>query len=144
MYNISDLSDMSDDQLKGIAESMGLKKINIADRDDTVYRILDQQAVDMAANATVKKRKASTEGKVKKPRQTKKEPDAKQDATAEVSAAVQTEEQPAKESAPKKRGRKPKNQTQEADSARSAEAAVQQPTAETAVMVAEDAPKADQ
>lgn len=144
MYNISDLSDMSDDQLKGIAESMGLKKINIADRDDTVYRILDQQAVDMAANATVKKRKASTEGKVKKPRQTKKEPDAKQDATAEVSAAVQTEEQPAKESAPKKRGRKPKNQTQEADSARSAEAAVQQPTAETAVMVAEDASKADQ
>lgn len=144
MYNISDLSDMSDDQLKGIAESMGLKKINIADRDDTVYKILDQQAVDMAANATVKKRKASTEGKVKKPRQTKKEPDAKQDATAEVSAAVQTEEQPAKESAPKKRGRKPKNQTQEADSARSAEAAVQQPTAETAVMVAEDAPKADQ
>ena len=144
MYNISDLSDMSDDQLKGIAESMGLEKINIADRDDTVYRILDQQAVDMAANATVKKRKASTEGKVKKPRQTKKEPDAKQDATAEVSAAVQTEEQPAKESAPKKRGRKPKNQTQEADSARSAEAAVQQPTAETAVMVAEDAPKADQ
>ncbi|MDE6052071.1 MAG: hypothetical protein K2G08_10345 [Paramuribaculum sp.] len=57
MYNYSDLSAMSDDQLKDVAISMGIKKFNIADRTDLEYKILDQQAIDMAANATEKKRR---------------------------------------------------------------------------------------
>ncbi len=57
MYNISDLNAMSDVELKTIAESMGMKKIDSTHKDELIYRILDQQAIDMAANATEKKRR---------------------------------------------------------------------------------------
>ena len=57
MYNISDLNAMSDSELKTIAESMGMKKIDPTQKDELIYRILDQQAIDMAATATEKKRR---------------------------------------------------------------------------------------
>ncbi len=57
MYNISDLNAMSDSELKTIAESMGMKKIDPTQKDELIYRILDQQAIDMAASATEKKRR---------------------------------------------------------------------------------------
>ena len=37
MYNISELQDMPDDRLKEVGESMGLKKINIANREELIY-----------------------------------------------------------------------------------------------------------
>lgn len=55
MYNISDLNAMSDTELKTIAESMGLKKANPSQKDELIYRILDQQAIDHAASAADKK-----------------------------------------------------------------------------------------
>lgn len=55
MYNISDLNAMSDTELKTIAESMGLKKIDPTQKDELIYRILDQQAIDHAASAAEKK-----------------------------------------------------------------------------------------
>lgn len=57
MYNISELNAKSESELKAIAESMGMKKIDAAQKDDLIYRILDQQAIDMAATATEKKRR---------------------------------------------------------------------------------------
>ncbi len=63
MYNIADLNAMADNELKSIAESMGLKKIDLSQRDDLVYSILDQQAIDHAANAA--------NAAERKPRQTK-------------------------------------------------------------------------
>lgn len=71
MYNISDLNAMSDDQLKDVASSMGIKKFNPEDRDNTVYQILDQQAIDMAANATEKRRRQPKETKAKGGRNSK-------------------------------------------------------------------------
>lgn len=57
---------MSDSELKSVAENMGLKKIDLNKKDDLIYRILDQQAIDMAANATEKKRREPKESKPKK------------------------------------------------------------------------------
>ncbi len=65
MYNISELNAMSDAELKGVADSMGLKKVDLADRDGTVYRILDQQAIDLASSASEKKKRAPKEPKAK-------------------------------------------------------------------------------
>lgn len=55
MYNIADLNAMADTELKSIAESMGLKKFDSTPKDDLIYRILDQQAIDHAASATGRK-----------------------------------------------------------------------------------------
>lgn len=92
MYNYSDLSAMSDDQLKDVAISMGIKKFNIADRTDLEYKILDQQAIDMAANATEKKRRQPKESKTKasKNKQSKDEPST--DSAADNVAADESSE----------------------------------------------------
>ncbi len=71
MYNISDLNAMNEQELKSIAESMGIKKFDPEKKDELIYQILDQQAIDMAASATDKKRrnkeeKPKTESKRKK------------------------------------------------------------------------------
>lgn len=66
MYNISDLNSMSDTELKSVAENMGIKKIDLNKKDELIYQILDQQAIDMAANASEKKRRIPKESKPKK------------------------------------------------------------------------------
>ena len=67
MYNISDLNAMSDQELKTIAESMGLKKVDPSKKDELIYRILDEQAISMAtATAAEKKTRATKETKAKK------------------------------------------------------------------------------
>ena len=48
MYNIEELNSMGQEQLKEIAKSMGLKKINDIETDELIYKILDQQAIDLA------------------------------------------------------------------------------------------------
>ena len=52
MYNISELQAMPDDTLKSVAEGMGLKKVNPAKREELIYRILDEQAIVLSANAS--------------------------------------------------------------------------------------------
>lgn len=51
MYNIDELNSMSDDALRLIAETMGIKKFNTEEKIDLVYQILDKQAEDHAATA---------------------------------------------------------------------------------------------
>ena len=94
MYNISDLEEMADDQLQAIAEKMGLKKTSGSDKESLIYRILDQQAIDLSANApTPPEKKRGRKPKVQQPEVEK---------TVEVKA---DENMPA-EAAPRKRGRK--------------------------------------
>lgn len=66
MYNISELNSMSDAELKSVAENMGIKKFDLNKKDELIYQILDQQAIDMAANASEKKQRAPKESKPKK------------------------------------------------------------------------------
>ncbi|MCQ2288618.1 MAG: transcription termination factor Rho [Muribaculaceae bacterium] len=52
MYNIDELNSMGEEQLRDLAKSMGLKKINAIPAGDLVFQILDQQAIAEAAAAS--------------------------------------------------------------------------------------------
>lgn len=116
MYNISDLSAMQDDQLKSIAESMGIKKLDMSDKDGVIYRILDQQAVDMAATATENARKPKA--KRGRPAKTDKKANSantedKNESQSETIPAETTITEAEPAITPKRRGRKPKQPTVE-------------------------------
>ena len=68
MYNIVQLQEMTDDQLTAVAEEMGLKKIDISDKESLVYRILDQQAIDKAAASTAERKRRNENGEDKAPK----------------------------------------------------------------------------
>ena len=91
MYNISDLSAMGEQELKTIAESMGLKKIDPSKKDELIYRILDEQAIAMATTTVAeKKSRATKEPKAKKEKkstESKKEPKTKKKADSDASGS---------------------------------------------------------
>ncbi len=93
MYNITDLENMPDAELRKAAEDLGIKKINLEQRQELVYNILDQQAINKAAEDAQKPMK---------PRRGRR-PNAEKAADA----AARTDENPT----PKKRGRKKKSET---------------------------------
>lgn len=106
---------MPEQQLKEIVDQMGLKKVNTADKDEMVYAILDQQAINVATSATERKQKKDADApKPKRGRPAKN--DTKKKDTEKPVAAEQPAEQPAA-AAPTaekpKRGRKPKAATAE-------------------------------
>ena len=122
MYNISELQAMDAQQLLSVAENMGLKKLDPNDTDSIVYRILDQQALDMAANASEKKRQPKAEKTPKTPKTR-----AAKTQKPKAEAAPAEGEQPAADQ-PKRRGRKPKA-VKEAEAAAAQEAAPEAATA---------------
>lgn len=90
---------MPDDRLKEVGESMGLKKINIANREELIYRILDQQAIDLSANAPEEQ-----------PRRRGRKPRNQNSADQQVASAPAPEQTgDATPDEPKRRGRKPGN-----------------------------------
>lgn len=114
MYNLFELSDMPDDQLQTVAESMGIKKFNPAQREDIIYQILDTQAINSAASD------ASEQRRERKPRERKNSrerntaraaEDTKPAPEAEIAQSKTTETQPA-ETPKKRRGRKPGKATE--------------------------------
>ena len=52
MYNYEDLNTMDDERLEEAAKTIGIKRINLSDKENLVYEILEKQARDMAANAS--------------------------------------------------------------------------------------------
>ena len=52
MYNINQLNEMSDEQLRDLAKSMEIKHVDSTDHDALVFQVLDKQAETEAANAT--------------------------------------------------------------------------------------------
>ncbi len=97
MYNISELQNMADDQLSNVAKEVGLKKISLADKEQLIYQILDQQAITLSANAEPAEKKRRG-----------RKPKNEQAADAPTNAAQPEAQQ-------KKRGRKPKNQPAETE-----------------------------
>ena len=107
MYNIEELNSKEDSELKSIAESMGIKKINSIDRDDLIYRILDEQAINSSkasvANAVEKKkrgRKTAKKTATTENKEVKSEDVEETVVTASVEATVEVKEEPTEE--PKK------------------------------------------
>ncbi len=91
MYNIADLNAMSDDELIKVAETMGMKKVDLTNKDEVIYGILDQQAINHATSATERSQRQSRD------RESKQNNNAADNASAT--------------DAPRKRGRKPKSAT---------------------------------
>lgn len=88
MYSISDLDAMADADLKQVAESMGLKKIDLSHKQELIYEILDQQAIDgAAARAAEQKRRPETGDEPKKRGRKKKETPAQQPKGRKAKAA---------------------------------------------------------
>ncbi|MCM1225560.1 MAG: Rho termination factor N-terminal domain-containing protein, partial [Lachnospiraceae bacterium] len=48
---------MTESELRSIAESMGIKKVESLQQEDLVYKILDQQATDFAATSSFEKKR---------------------------------------------------------------------------------------
>ena len=129
MYNINQLNEMSDEQLRELAKSMGIKHVDSANHDDLVYQVLDQQAETEAANAPepgkrrrerIRQPAAKANGNevtkddavaTKKTKKTTKEQDKAEEkqnaepATIEVAEQPVTEQEPAAEPPKRKRGR---------------------------------------
>lgn len=91
---------MSDAELKAVADSMGIKKINLSDRRKVIYDILDKQADETGAQAAQPEKKKRIERKAPK----------------RQASATPVPEEPAKVEG-KKRGRKKKNQELVAENA---------------------------
>jgi transcription termination factor Rho len=104
MYNISDLEEMAEGQLQSIAEGMGLKKTNSADKESLIYSILDQQAIDLSANAPAPSEKKR--GRKPKNQKADAKAEAKNNAANPDAAAG---EATAQQEGGNRRGRKPKN-----------------------------------
>ena len=124
MYNILELNAKTLDQLKAIASEMGIQKIDGTEKEDLVYKILDQQAIDMAskaaANPAPKKRGPKPKkNKEKAAPEKSKEADDKSNATPAVASAAESSEA----SEPKKRGRKKKTEAKADGSQESEKAA---------------------
>lgn len=62
---------MDDNQLVAIAKNMDIKKVDLSQKEDLIYRILDQQAI-VAATATPEKKQRKQ--REQKPRKEHKEP----------------------------------------------------------------------
>lgn len=109
MYNIHELSAMDDNQLRQVAESMGIKKFNPEHRQDIIYDILDNQAITVASssasNVTERKRRQPREKRADKTSQkANKTTETTTPEVATVNADTTTESNI--EESPKRRGRK--------------------------------------
>lgn len=113
MYNILELSAKTLDQLKAIATEMGIEKIDSTEKEDLVYKILDQQAIDMASKAAASpsapKKRGPKPKKNKEKSASENSKEAENKSNAEPKAAALADSDDANE--PKKRGRKKKNDT---------------------------------
>ena len=109
MYNITELDSMDDSQLKNVAESMGIKNINPENRQELIFSILDQQAIDKAAADAAKptKKRRGRAAKTPEESQAQAQPDEQAAETAQAPEAP----------APKKRGRKKKTEETSATTA---------------------------
>ena len=117
MYNISELNEMGDAELRKVAEDMGLKKIDPTQKEELIYRILDEQAV-ARASAGAERRRTSDQPEAKKRTRRKKNDETatnekapqQQDSDA---PATETENIVAPETPRKRRGRPSKKEIEE-------------------------------
>ena len=110
MYNIFDLKEMDQDQIRALASELNVKGFKKMEKDDLVYAIIDEAAKQNAKNAPEKpeKKKRGRPKKSEAP-ETKPEVTEAKPETTEVkpeNEQVEKTEQPQKA----KRGRKPKKQ----------------------------------
>ena len=102
MYDIIELSKKSQEDLIAIAKELSVKKPESIKKEDLIYVILDEQAIQSKENPVKKTRKRQPKSAEKAPAQPK-----------EAAPAPEEAQAAAEKPAPKKRGRKPKQQPAE-------------------------------
>lgn len=128
MYNILELSAKTLDQLKAIATEMGIQKIESTGQEDLVYKILDQQAIDMASKAAANPpapKKRGPKPKKSKEKQSADKPKEIENKIQEEAKAPETVAETGNVSEPKKRGRKKKSEPTSTDTVEQPETAVE-------------------
>ena len=121
MYDILELSAKSQDDLYAIAKELKIKKPESIKKEDLIYVILDEQAIQ--SNESPKPKK--TRPRIAKP--TQKAEEKSSEAAPEAKAQADAEPQPAAEAAPapaKKKGGRPRKNAAPAEEKAPAEAAV--------------------
>lgn len=130
MFNREQLSEMSDEALKAVAENLGIKKIDLDKKEKLVYDILDSQAAkgaaeDIAGNAARRRRKDNDNSTEPKKRgRKKKQPEAEKIEDTKKAEDINSDDTPAEtdtapaENAPavverKRRGRPPKKRPED-------------------------------
>ena len=104
-YNILELNEKQLSELQEIAKSLGLKRVKSLNKQDLVYKILDEQAVSLAGLQIEKEKEKEArklEQKAKKGRKTKKE-EKETPTPTETKAATEPEVEKKEEKAPKTR-----------------------------------------
>lgn len=124
-YSLTDLQQMNDDDLRKVAENLGLKKIDLTEKEPLIFDILDEQAV-VNASSQVAKRRPEENGADdnKKKTRKKKESAPKQpvEAAQEAQPAASEEKAPAAEAPKRRRGRPSKKEIAEREAKLMAEA----------------------
>ena len=87
MYSISDLDAMSDADLQQAAESLGIKKIDLSQKQELIYKILDEQAVASASARSAEQKRRSDAAAERRSR-AKAQKDAKADAKKKPTKAT--------------------------------------------------------
>ena len=114
MYNIDELTAMSDDQLKSVADNLGLKNSNPAQKQELIYDILDKQA-EVHAASPERSSKPKKQAKEKTPKAKKSGDDkTSADSDAQQASVAAPDEQPQEKPAKRKAGR-PKKTTNTAE-----------------------------
>ncbi|MCF0219876.1 MAG: transcription termination factor Rho [Muribaculaceae bacterium] len=107
-YTITGLEAMSEEQLRKIAEEIGLTKINKLSSQDLIYGIIDKEAETKAAEK-MKNKKSPEERPAKNTKAKAAKAEAKKDAPkAAAKKDEKADAKPAEEEQPKRRGRKAK------------------------------------
>lgn len=142
MYNFSELTSMDDAALVKVAEDMGLKKINIAEREKLIFRVLDQQAINLAANAPEeaprrrgrkpKGAQNADEQAEKQAKSSAKKVESAPDASSDDATAQQKAQGAERSQQQKKRGRKGNSNTSNTNISKSSDATEAAVSAEAA------------
>lgn len=106
MYSFNDLNEMSESQLRDVARSMGLKKVDTTNTEELLYQVLDHQAAEAAktpepASKRKRGRKPASEAKAEK----QQPADDKKEDKAEKQDEIQAQTQEVEAKPRKKRGR---------------------------------------
>jgi len=99
MHSFEELMSMDETALRGLAESMGMKKNSTDNKEEMAYYVIDN------ASAQVAREEAA---KLKPRTQKERKPRAKRTAPAAEAAVTEEAEEPVAKPEPKRRGRKPK------------------------------------
>ncbi len=112
-YNILELTEKELPELQIIAKDLGLKRVKSLEKQDLIYKILDEQAVSLAGIQMEKEKEREARKSEQKAKRGRKPSTGTKKTTAEDAAKENGE--PAEEK-PRRRGRPPKKQTEKATS----------------------------